>query len=110
MNFDRREFLDAVDELAKRVGMEVPRDSRQNNEDSSTRDLYATLDAAAQFFRKQLAGSDRARAYVTRREIDPAIVARYSTGSAPHGYNRPRDRRGHEERRKTPQKGRAAGR
>src|SRR5690606_28995936 len=37
MNFDRLEFLDAVDELARRVGMEVPRDTRQRNEDSGTR-------------------------------------------------------------------------
>src|SRR3546814_16530548 len=88
MNFDRLEFLDAVDELAKRVGMEVPRDTRQNNEDSSTRDLYATLDAAAQFFRKPLAGSDKARAYVTRREIDPAIVQRNAHGYAPDGAHR----------------------
>ena len=54
MNFDRLEFLDAVDELAKRAGMEVPRDTRQRNEDSGTRDLYGALDAAARFFRQQL--------------------------------------------------------
>ncbi len=31
MNYDRLEFLDAVDELAKRVGMEIPRDTQQRN-------------------------------------------------------------------------------
>jgi DNA primase len=99
MNFDRLEFLDAVDELAKRVGMEVPRDTRQNNEDSSTRDLYATLDATAQFFRKQLAASDKARAYVERREIDPAIVERYAIGYAPDSFCGLRDALGTDERR-----------
>jgi DNA primase len=99
MNFDRLEFLDAVDELAKRVGMEVPRDTRQNNEDSGTRDLYAALDAAAQFFRKQLAGSDKARDYVARRGIDPAIVERYAIGYAPDGYGGLRDALGTDERR-----------
>jgi DNA primase len=99
MNYDRLEFLDAVDELARRVGMEVPRDTRQNNEDTGTRDLYAALDAAAQFFRKQLAGSDKARAYVERREIDPAIVERYAVGYAPDGFSGLRDALGTDERR-----------
>src|SRR6187399_105814 len=59
MNYDRLEFLDAVDELAKRVGMEVPRDTRQRNESGDTHDLFAALDAAAKFFRKHLVGSDK---------------------------------------------------
>jgi DNA primase len=99
MNYDRLEFLDAVDELARRVGMEVPRDTRQNNEDTGTRDLYAALEAAAQFFRKQMAGSDKARAYVARREIDPAIVERYAIGYAPDGFSGLRDALGTDERR-----------
>src|SRR5690606_25472283 len=99
MNFDRLEFLDAVDELARRVGMEVPRDTRQRNEDSGTRDLYAALEAAAQFFRRQLAGSDKARAYVERRNIDPAIVERYAIGYAPDGFGGLRDALGTDERR-----------
>jgi DNA primase len=99
MNYDRLEFLDAVDELARRVGMEVPRDTRQNNEDTGTRDLYAALDAAAQFFRRQMAGSDKARAYVERREIDAAIVERYAIGYAPDGFSGLRDALGTDERR-----------
>jgi DNA primase len=99
MNFDRLEFLDAVDELAKRAGMEVPRDTRQKNEDTGTRELYSALDAAARFFRQQLAGSDKARAYVDRRGIAPEIVERYAIGYAPDGYNGLRDALGTDERR-----------
>src|SRR5690606_36190466 len=91
MNYDRLEFLDAVDELAKRAGMEVPRDTRQKNEDSGTRDLYAALDAAARFFRQQLAGSAKARAYVGKRGIAPEIVERYAIGYAPDGFSALRD-------------------
>ena len=36
MNYDRLEFLDAVEELAKRVGMEVPRDTQQRNANPDT--------------------------------------------------------------------------
>jgi len=99
MNYDRLEFLDAVDELAKRAGMEVPRDTRQKNEDSGTRDLYAALDAAARFFRQQLAGSAKARAYVGKRGIAPEIVERYAIGYAPDGFSALRDALGTDERR-----------
>ena len=99
MNYDRLEFLDAVDELAKRVGMEVPRDTRQRNEDGDTHELFAALDAAAKFFRKHLAGSDKASAYVERREIAPEIAERYAIGYAPDGFNALRDALGTDARR-----------
>jgi DNA primase len=99
INYDRLEFLDAVDELAKRVGMEVPRDTRVRNEDSDSRDLYTAVDAAAKFFQKQLAASDKARAYVERRGIDAGIVERYAIGHAPDGYGGLRDALGTDARR-----------
>ncbi len=91
MQYDRLEFLDAVDELAKRVGMEVPRDTQQRNANPETRDLYAALEAAAGFFRAQLVRSDKARAYVEKRGIAPEIVERYAIGYAPDGYSGLRD-------------------
>ena len=99
MNYDRLEFLDAVDELARRVGMEVPRDTRQKNEDTGARDLYAAMEAAAQFFRRQLAGSDKARDYVAGRDISPDIVERYGIGYAPDGFGALRDALGTDQRR-----------
>jgi DNA primase len=99
MNYDRLEFLDAVDELAKRVGMEVPRDTRVRNEDGDSRDLYAAVDAAAKFFQKQLAASDKARAYIEQRQIDASIVERYAIGYAPDGYGGLRDALGTDARR-----------
>src|SRR6187549_533437 len=61
MNYDRLEFIDAVEELAKRVGMEVPRDTQARNENSDGKDQYLALEAAARFFQKQLEASDKAR-------------------------------------------------
>ena len=52
MNYDRLEFIDAVEELAKRVGMEVPRDTQARNEDSDGKEQYLALEAAARFFQK----------------------------------------------------------
>jgi DNA primase len=87
MNYERMEFLDAVEELARRAGMEVPRDTRQRNEDGDTRDLFAALDAAARFFAKQLVASDKARAYLDLRGVDVATRERYSIGYAPDGFS-----------------------
>ncbi|GAA5003116.1 DNA primase [Pseudoluteimonas lycopersici] len=99
MNYDRLEFLDAVDELAKRAGLEVPRDTRQRNEDGDTRDVYSALDAASTFFRRQLAQNDKARAYVDKRGIDAGIVERFGIGYAPDGFSALRDALGTDPRR-----------
>ena len=99
MNYDRLEFLDAVDELAKRVGMEVPRDTQQRNANPDTRDLYGAMEAASTFFRDQLARSDKAHAYVETRGISPAIVERYAIGYAPDGFSGLRDALGTDPRR-----------
>ena len=46
MNYDRMEFLDAVEELAKRTGMEVPRETAQRNADPEAQSLFNALEAA----------------------------------------------------------------
>ncbi len=101
MNYDRLEFLDAVDELAKRAGMEVPRDTQQRNaaQQDDSRDLYAALDAAARFFQKHLDGSAKAREYLEGRGVDAENRARFSIGYAPDGYSALKDALGTDERR-----------
>ena len=99
MQYDRLEFLDAVDELAKRVGMEIPRDTVVRNQDSDSRELYVAVDAAAKFFQKQLLASDKARAYIAGRQISDDIVERYAIGHAPDGYSGLKDALGTDARR-----------
>jgi len=99
MNYDRLEFLDAVDELAKRVGMEVPRDTQQRNATPDSVDQYAALEAASKFFQKQLTISDKARGYFDRRGVDDAIRAQFGLGYAPDGFSALRDALGTDPRR-----------
>ena len=101
MNYDRLEFLDAVDELAKRVGMEVPRDTqpRTAQQQDDSRDLYSALDAATRFFQKSLEGSDKARAYLDQRGVDEENRTRFAIGYAPDGYSALKDALGKDERR-----------
>ncbi|KGM54447.1 DNA primase [Lysobacter daejeonensis GH1-9] len=99
MNYDRLEFLDAVEELAKRAGMEVPRDTQQRNTNPDGQDLYAALDASARFFQKQLATSAKAQAYLDGRGVDAVTRERFGIGYAPDGFNALRDALGSDERR-----------
>ncbi len=78
MNYERLEFLDAVEDLAKRLGMEVPRDTQQRNANPDTQDLYGAVDAAAKFFCKQLAASPKAQAYLDGRDVSAAIREQFS--------------------------------
>src|SRR5690554_4152498 len=99
MNFDRLEFLDAVDELARRAGIEVPRETRQRNENSDAKELFGALEAATHFFRKHLAGSAKARAYLDSRGVDEAIREQFAIGYAPDGFSALRDALGTDKRR-----------
>ncbi len=99
MNYDRLEFLDAVDELAKRVGMEIPRDTQQRNVNPDSVDQYAALEAANAFFQRQLAATPKALAYFERRGVSAEIRAQFGLGYAPDGFSALRDALGTDERR-----------
>ncbi|NLG59974.1 MAG: DNA primase, partial [Gammaproteobacteria bacterium] len=98
INYDRLEFLDAVDELARAAGMEVPRETRQRNRDSDTGAMFEMLQAAERFYRRQLAGSDAARAYLDNRGVDESIREQFGIGYAPDGFGALKDALGKDER------------
>jgi DNA primase len=99
MEYDRLEFLDALEELAKRVGLEIPRETRQRNESGESRDLYSALEAAARFFQRQLDTSPKAQAYLDRRGVDAENRARFEIGYAPEGWDGLKNALGTDERR-----------
>ena len=88
MEYDRLEFVDAVEELAKRLGLEVPRESGGGREaPREGQDLYAALDAAQKYFQRELAGSDVAKRYLDKRGLDAATIERFGIGWAPDGWS-----------------------
>jgi len=99
IEYDRMEFLDAVEELAHRAGMEVPRETRPSGPSAEGEGLYAALDAAAQLFQRQLAGSERAKSYLARRGLDAASIHRFGIGWAPDGWDTLKNALGTDERR-----------
>ena len=99
MNYDRLTFMDAVEDLAKRAGIEIPKDARPADTDGS-RDMYAALEASSQFFQKQLAASDKAKTYLERRGVDAKSIAAFGIGYASEGFNGLMDALGSDERRR----------
>ncbi|MCK7592577.1 DNA primase [Pseudomarimonas salicorniae] len=86
MEYDRLEFLDAVEELAKRAGVEVPRETHQRHQRSDFQPLYDVCERAARFFSGQLVESPRARQYLQRRGVDAETQQRFGIGYAPDGW------------------------
>ncbi|MEO8160524.1 MAG: DNA primase [Arenimonas sp.] len=98
MNYDRLEFLDAVEELAKRAGIDIPKESRAAVANPDSRDQFAVLEAAARFFEQQLELSDKARAYFERRGVDAENRARFGLGYAPDSFDALKNALGTDER------------
>ena len=87
MNYDRMEFPDAVEELAARVGLKVPYEGGGKRPVEDSTDVYAVLDAAAKFYQRELAKSDKARAYFDSRGLDATTIERFGLGYAPDQWD-----------------------
>ena len=84
-------FMDAVKELAGKAGIDVPAaDPRERDRAERSSGLTDVMAAAQRWFAEALQGVDgsEARAYLTRRGIDAATVAKFGIGLAPQGRNR----------------------
>jgi DNA primase len=86
-------FIDAVQDLAQQVGLQVPEDSASPEERQRAtlqRELQATLSdvlrRAGDHYRKQLRASPRAIDYLKRRGLTGEIAARFALGHAPEGW------------------------
>ena len=82
-------FVDAVKDLAGRVGMVVPEqtpDPQRKEKAEVAEDLTEVMHKAAQFYKAQLKCSDKAVAYLKNRGLTGEIAARYGLGYAPDGW------------------------
>lgn len=86
-------FIEAVRDLAGRVGMVVPEEqvSAQERERRETlrqrrQTLGELLAKAATFYRQQLRATPRAVDYLKRRGLTGAVAARFGLGYAPPGW------------------------
>lgn len=86
MQFDRLGFVDAVEDLAKLAGIEIPAAVRVQASDDSA-PLYEVLAKATNWYVEQLKTDSAALAYVQTRALDAEICERFQIGYAPDGWN-----------------------
>ena len=91
MDFERKSFLDTLNELAGRVGLDVP-DTRDPDAPprESQQPLYDQLEEAAKYFEQQLRTHrerDKAVSYFKKRGLTGAIAKLYRLGYAPPGWD-----------------------
>ncbi|HLB83402.1 MAG TPA: DNA primase, partial [Steroidobacteraceae bacterium] len=93
MEYDHLGFVEAVEELAARAGLEVPREGG-DTAPRPNEDLYVALERAALFFRQSLSGEPRAREYLAGRGLTSDSLTRFGIGYAPPGWSALLDRYG----------------
>ena len=91
MEFDRLDFLPAVEILAKNAGLEIPREATEDIQSSKQKDnLYSILNESDRFFRQQLRQHSAAAGavdYLKSRGLSGKIAAEYGVGYAPPGWD-----------------------
>jgi DNA primase len=87
MDYDHLSFVEAVEELATRVGLEVPREQDPNFKPKPSDDLYAPVEQAARLYADHLNSSDRAIQYVKKRGLTKETAQRFAMGYAPDAWD-----------------------
>lgn len=88
MEYQGISFVEAVEELAKSVGMIVPQETREMDRPAQKTvvGLQETLQQAAAFYKAELKKSQRAIDYLKNRGLSGLIAAKFQIGYAPAGW------------------------
>ncbi|WP_016853717.1 DNA primase [Halomonas smyrnensis] len=92
MEYDNLRFPEAVEHLAARLGLEVPRegadDPRAQARERKRKEGVNLLELSASFFRERLKMPEGqgAREYIERRGLSPEVVRDFGIGYAPGGW------------------------
>ena len=81
-------FVDAVEELARSIGVPVPHETLAPGQvqHKVAPDLYEVMQAATRYYREQLKLSTRAIEYLKKRGLSGEIAARFGIGYAPDAW------------------------
>jgi len=92
MEYERLEFVDAIEELAGQLGLDVPREQGKGprRDEGLSRDLYQLMEEAALFYQSQLrqhADRQRVEAYLDKRGLSAEVISDFGIGFAPEGWD-----------------------
>ena len=89
MEYSGLGYVDAIEELARSAGLDVPREERTANDVARQQQAMAlseVMSSAADWYRQQLKGNTRAVEYLKGRGLTGEIAKRYALGYAPDGW------------------------
>jgi DNA primase len=88
MEYDRLPFVEAVEDLAGRVGLAVPHEVGSSAESAdATVPLYDLLMKVSDFYHSTLLRNERAQAYAAKRGLTPETIERFHLGYASDAWN-----------------------
>lgn len=87
MECDRLDFVEAVEELARRVGVDVPREGGSAPDRLVLEGPLDALAVAERFFRAQLREQPAAIDYLKRRGVDGETAKAFAIGYAPDSWD-----------------------
>ena len=89
MEYSGLGYVDAIEELARSAGLDVPREERSATDIAKQQRAMAlseVMSSAADWYRQQLKSSPRAIDYLKGRGLTGEIAKRYALGYAPDGW------------------------
>jgi DNA primase len=89
MEYSGLGYVDAIEDLARSAGLDVPREERTANDvarQQQTMALSEVMSAAADWYRQQLKVAPCAVEYLKGRGLTGEIAKRYALGYAPDGW------------------------
>ncbi len=87
MDYDRLSFVEAVEELAQKVGVEVPREGGGFDQRLVLEGPLDALAAAERFFKEQLKKSEPAKEYLKKRGVNGETAKTFGIGLAPESWD-----------------------
>jgi len=86
MEHDHLSFVEAIEELARQIGLEVPRDESASR-DRGRDELLETMRRTEQFYTDALRTHRPAIEYLKSRGLDSEIAAKFGIGYSPGGWD-----------------------
>lgn len=87
MEYDRLSFVEAVEELAQKAGLDVPREGGGFDQRLVLEGPLDALAAAERFFKEQLKKSEPAKEYLKKRGVNGETAKTFGIGLAPDSWD-----------------------
>ncbi len=79
-------YVEAVEDLARNIGVAVPQEASNVPQHKVAPDLYDLMQTATRYYRDQLKQSQRAIEYLKKRGLSGEVAARFGIGYAPDAW------------------------